>query len=85
MSAEAPHNINEETLFERSKVHISRISRENLESWAGQGREPIRDHYYVAASPDGINVVVAGGAGKHSVFIPSFGNTAAVAQRIDLG
>ncbi len=75
----------QETLFERSKVHVSRISKENLESWAGQGREPIKDHYYLGASPANINVVVAGGAGKHSVYIPSFGNTAAVAQRIDLG
>lgn len=75
----------QEALYERSKVHISRISRENLESWAGQGRDPVKDHYHPAGSPAHINVVVAGGAGKHSVFIPSFGNTAAVSARIDLG
>jgi hypothetical protein len=66
-------------------VHVSRISRENLESWAGQDRMPVKDHYYPAGSPDTINVVVAGGPGKHSMFIPSFGNTAAVSQRIRTG
>ncbi len=71
-------------LYERSKVHVSRISAENLESWAGQGRHPVNDHYYPASSPDHINVIVAGGPGKHSVFIPSFGNTAAVSARVNL-
>ena len=64
-------------LHENSKVHISRISEENLESWAGQDRHPINDHYYPAGSPDSIRIVVAGGPGKHSAFIPAFGNTGA--------
>jgi hypothetical protein len=71
-------------LYERSKIHVSRISKENLESWAGQGRHPINDHYYPVSSPEHINVVVAGGPGKHSMFIPSFGNTAAISARIQL-
>ena len=71
-------------LYERSKVHISRISKENLESWAGQDRHPVNDHYYPAGSPAHINVVVAGGPGKHSMYIPSFGNTAAVSARINV-
>ena len=74
----------QEALYERSKIHVSRLSRENLESWAGQGRHPVKDHYYPAASPQHINVVVAGGPGKHSMFIPSFGNTAAVSARVNL-
>lgn len=74
----------QEALYERSKVHISRISTENLASWAGQGRDPVGDHYYPATSPEHINVAVAGGAGKHSLFIPSFGNTAAVSARVNL-
>ncbi|MEZ5854644.1 MAG: hypothetical protein R3D67_07805 [Hyphomicrobiaceae bacterium] len=72
----------QEALYEGSKVHVSRISPENLESWAGQDRHPVKDHYYPAASPGHINIVVAGGPGKHSVFIPSFGNTAASSQKI---
>lgn len=74
----------QEALYERSKVHVSRISRENLESWAGQDRYPVADHYYPASSPQHINLVVAGGPGKHSLYIPSFGNTAAVSARINL-
>lgn len=69
-------------LFERSKVHVSRISKENLASWAGQARHPVNDHYYLAKSPDDINVVVAGGPGKHSVYISSFGNTATPTVKI---
>ncbi|MFV0299119.1 MAG: hypothetical protein ACK5JT_23705 [Hyphomicrobiaceae bacterium] len=72
----------QEALFEGSKVHISRISAENLQSWAEQDRKPINDHYYPANSPESINVVVAGGPGKHSLYIPSFGNTAASSQRV---
>ena len=72
----------QEALFERSRVHVSRISKENLESWAGQERHPIKDHYYLARSPADINVVVAGGAGKHSVYISSFGNTAAPSVKV---
>ena len=64
-------------LYEHSKVHVSRISKENFESWEGQDRFAVNDHYYPAASPAAIQVVVAGGAGKHSAFIPSFGDTAA--------
>lgn len=72
----------QEALYDRSKVHVSRISKENLASWAGQGRDPVKDHYYLAASPNDINVVVAGGAGKHSVYITSFGNTAAPSVKV---
>lgn len=67
----------QEFLHEHAKVHVSRISKENLESWAGQDRFPINDHFYPAHSPSDIQIAVAGGAGKHSVFIPSFGSTAA--------
>ena len=72
----------QEALYERSKIHVSRISKENLASWAGQNRFPVKDHYHPAGSPEHINVVVAGGPGKHSLFIPSFGNTAAITQRV---
>jgi hypothetical protein len=71
-------------LWERSKVHVSRISRENLESWAGQDRHPVNEHYYVARTPAEITVVVAGGPGKHSQYITSFGNTASVTKPIRL-
>ena len=67
----------QEFLQAHSKVHVSRISEENLESWAGQDRFPVNDHFFPAGSPSDIQVAVAGGAGKHSAFIPSFGDTMA--------
>jgi hypothetical protein len=69
-------------LREHSKVHVSRISKENLASWAGQDRHPQGEYYYPAAKPNDIQVVVAGGPGKHSAVIFSFGNTAAPSVRI---
>lgn len=76
-----PQSLQEE-LYKRSAIHISRISKENLSDWAAQGRHPINDHYYLGDSPDDVNIVVAGGAGKHSAFIASFGNTAAPIVKI---
>jgi hypothetical protein len=65
-------------LFEKSKAHVSSFSREALEgvlvrrearglSLRGEDFIPVAD------KPDDIMIVVAGGAGPHSVFIPTFG------------
>lgn len=75
----------QEFLRENSKVHVSRISAENLASWEGQDRHATGDHYYPAGSPSDIQIVVAGGAGKHSAFIPAFGNTAASSKAFGRG
>ena len=75
----------QEALFERSKIPIARISRENLKRWDEMDRRPRNGHYHLGNSPADIHVVVAGGAGKHSVYITSFGNTAAPASRITRG
>ena len=72
----------QEFLHEHSKVHVSRISEENLASWIGQDRLPANDYYCPAQSPSDIQIVVAGGPGKHSAFIPAFGNTAASSAAI---
>ena len=72
----------QEALFERSKIHISRISKENQQRWLEMDRPAVKDHYHPAGSPDDLHIVVAGGAGKHSVYIPSFGNTAAPSVRV---
>jgi hypothetical protein len=69
-------------LFERSKVHISRVSPENQVSYAGFDRHPVADHYYLTPAPEDIHVVVAGGPGKHSAFVPSFGFTIASSVRV---
>lgn len=72
----------QEAIYERSKIHVSRISKENQQRWAEMDRHPIRDHYHLMGSPDDAHIVVAGGPGKHSAFIPSFGNTAAPSVRV---
>ena len=40
------------------------------------------DGAHIATSHDNFQVVVAGGAGRHSCIIPSFGNTRAVTEVI---
>jgi hypothetical protein len=72
----------QEQLFERSRVHISRVSRENQESYASFENAPVNDHYYLVPTPDDIHIAVAGGPGKHSAYVPSFGGTAAISVRI---
>ena len=74
-----------EALFDLSKVPVSRISAENLQRWLEMDRPPVNGHYYIGNTPSDINVVVAGGAGKHSVYITSFGNTATPSVRINRG
>ena len=68
----------QQEIYERSRVHVSRVSRENQHAYAQVAHTPVADHYYLTQSPDDIHVAVAGGPGKHSAFIPSFGGTAVV-------
>jgi hypothetical protein len=72
----------QDALYERSKIHVSRISKENQQRWAEMDRPAVKDHYHPAGSPADFHIVVAGGPGKHSVFIPSFGNTAAPSVQV---
>ncbi len=74
-------------LFERARVSVDRIGRKKLDeasTWGGykelldewSGRIP------VARAPEDIRILVAGGAGKHSVWIPTFGPTYSQTSRI---
>jgi hypothetical protein len=79
-------------LFERSQIPIERFSRENVERfllqrWSARLQEEVAAWLRTGAAgvrvplsdgPEGINVFVAGGAGKHSLFIPTFGATRSV-------
>jgi len=69
-------------LFERSKVHVSRVSKENQKSYAGMDRLRIGDHYPLTRTPEDIHIVVAGGPGKHSAYIAPFGFTAACSVQV---
>ncbi len=68
-------------LHHRSRVHISRVSNENRAAYK-ETRPVADDHYHLAPTQDDIHVLVAGGPGKHSAFIPSFGMTAAPSVKI---
>jgi len=74
-------------VWERAQVPLSRFAPENIARFAGMQVEVFRD-----PPPDGvapvardwrdIMVIVAGGAGKHSAVIPTFGMTRSVTRRI---
>ncbi len=69
-------------LFERARVPVSRVSKENQASYAGSGHVPEDGYYKIAPTPQDIHIVVAGGPGKHSAWIPSFGGTAVISVRV---
>jgi hypothetical protein len=70
-------------LFERTRVHVSRVSKENQANYAASDHHPINDHYYIVPGPEDIHIAVAGGPGKHSAYIPSFGGTAVISIRVN--
>jgi len=47
------------------------------------GDRLLADEVALCASPDDLMVIVAGGPGKHSAIIPTFGATRAVTVRIE--
>ena len=69
-------------LYEETKVHISRIWHEQIAYAENRGNKVKNDHLYLTASPDRIQVLVAGGAGKHSAYIPTFSSTEECSIRI---
>jgi hypothetical protein len=69
-------------LYENSRIHSSRVSPGNQLEFGEHGVEPKDGYYYVSTGPEQIQVLVAGGPGKHSAWIPSFGATAAISERV---
>lgn len=69
-------------LYDRARVPVSQVSRENQAIYEESGHTPQDGFYKVAPTPQDIHVLVAGGPGKHSAWIPSFGGTAAVSVRV---
>lgn len=73
----------QEKLFKESAVHVSRVSRENQRNYEEERRQAlVNDHYYLTRTPGDIQIVVAGGPGKHSAYIPTFGFTEACSERL---
>ena len=66
----------QETLHEGSAVPVERVSPEQRHNYETErDQHPVRGRYYMTPSPADIHVLVAGGPGKHSAFIPTFGST----------
>ena len=76
-------------LWERSKMAVKHLSAKEIDR-ARASRTPelgeLRDDTLLPISPrpEDIHLIVAGGPGTHSVYIPCFGNSRAVMRRIDL-
>ena len=75
-------------LFERATLPMGRFSKEGIER---RFRRKLSDQYANApldapvrmfAKPEDLIVIVTGGAGKHSAYIPTFGNTRSVTRAL---
>ena len=69
-------------LFEKARVPLSEVSAENRYRYETGGNFLENGAFKVAPTPQDIHVAVAGGPGKHSAWIPSFGGTAAISIRV---
>lgn len=72
----------QETLFEDSAVDVSRVSKDNQKNYEEREQKIVNGKYYLTRTPADIQIVVAGGPGKHSAFIPTFGFTEACSVRL---
>ena len=77
-----------EWLFERATLPLSRFSKEGIER---RFRRKLAEQYANAPldapvrmfqKPEDLIVIVTGGAGKHSAYIPTFGNTRSVTRAL---
>jgi hypothetical protein len=74
-------------IFERARIPLSRFAKRSIEGlrhrrsrWFAEVGDP--DHIGIADRPDDINIVVAGGAGIHSLFVPTAFSYRPVTRRI---
>ncbi len=72
----------QQKLYEDSAIHVSRVSDEQREFYKERTTELVNDHYHLSRSPEDIQILVAGGPGKHSAYIPTFGHNEACSVRI---
>ena len=73
----------QERLYEASAIDTGRLPEEKLRSYTVDRESNVSNgKFYLTKSPEKIQVLVAGGAGKHSAFIPTFGSTEDCSVRI---
>lgn len=67
-------------LWENTRIPCGKFSKEHREQRFAGFKEV--DLVSIAQTPEDIMIVVAGGAGKHSMVIPTFGDTQAITKPI---
>ncbi|MCV2488299.1 hypothetical protein OF117_02905 [Geodermatophilus sp. YIM 151500] len=72
----------QQRLWEQARIPVAKVSANNRKQFEDWGVVPDGDAYTVSTGPEQLHVLVAGGAGKHSAWIPSFGATAAVSRAV---
>jgi len=77
-------------LWELSRMRADRMATEDFVRTRNTRREQLGEIgpdtlLPIAINPEKIGILVAGGAGTHSVFIPSFGHTYSVTREIRFG
>jgi hypothetical protein len=75
-------------LFDRATIPLSKFSNEGIErrfrrKLADQfANAPLDTPVHMWAKPEDLIVIVTGGAGKHSQYVPTFGNTRSVTRAL---
>jgi hypothetical protein len=75
-------------LYDHATIPLSKFSKEGIErrfrrKLAEQyAKAPLDAPVHMWAKPDDLIVIVTGGAGKHSQYIPTFGNTRSVTRAL---
>ena len=72
----------QEMLYEATAVDMARVSQEQQKYYEDRTNRLINGRYYLSRDPSDIQILVAGGPGKHSAYMPSFGHNEACSVRI---
>ena len=72
----------QEKLFHDTAVPAERVSEENRRNYEEHDQKVVNGRYYLTPTPQDIQIVVAGGPGKHSAYISTFGFTAVCSERL---
>jgi len=72
----------QEKLFHATAVEANRVSPENQKNYEERDVRPVNGRYYLTMSPADVLIVVAGGPGKHSAYIPAFSSSRACSVRL---
>jgi hypothetical protein len=77
-------------VFERARIPLARFAARSVRGlqhrrarWFAEAGDP--DHIGIADAPEDVHIVVAGGAGIHSLFVPTAFSYAPVTRRIAAG